>query len=56
MTRYTPNMTHAEYIAALNDELRELQARAKTSTAQSSLVFIKRMVKIERKLKAMAAS
>ena len=32
MTRYTPNMTHAEYIAALNDELRELQARAKTST------------------------
>jgi len=56
MSRYTPNQSRAEYIADLRDELSELRARAKTSTPQTGLVLVKRMVKIERKLKAMGAS
>ena len=55
MTRYTPNMTDADLVAAMTSELAELQRRYhNTGTAQSRLVVMARMVRLQRKLEKLA--
>ena len=47
-------MNNAADIARLTSELADLQRRYPTTTAQSGLVLMKRMVKIRRKLEKLA--
>jgi len=54
MTRYTPNMTNADLVAAMTSELAELQRRYPNSTAQSGLVLMDRMVRLQRELEKLA--
>ena len=49
-------MSNAADIARLTSELADLQKRYPSSTAQTGLVLMKRMVKIKRKLISMGAA
>jgi|TARA_B100000900_G_scaffold355509_1_gene324788 hypothetical protein len=55
MTRYAPNMTDAALATAMRSELAELQRRyPSTTSAQSRLVLMGRMVRLQRDLEKLA--